>query len=137
MLLYVTAFFKFDGRIITEQPLQVDPKPGVMVKGKPGRKYPDTIVKAIKVWLQLMQEHGIIQPSLSKTSSPLLVVKQDGKYRFTCDNTEINKSIPQKNFFLFFLYIYSSSKQAGDGTEREITHERESNFKKGNVMDDW
>lgn len=84
---------RLDGRIITEQPLHVDPKPGVLVKGKPGRKYPDTIVEAIRVWLKLMQDHDIIQPSLSKTSSPLLVVKQDGKYRFTCDNTDINKSI--------------------------------------------
>ena len=55
---------RLQGRIITEQPLQVEPTSGALVKGKPGRKYPDTIVKAIKVWLQLMQEHGIIQPSL-------------------------------------------------------------------------
>ena len=63
------------------------------MKEKPGRKYPDAIVEAIKVWLKLMQDHGIIQPSLSKASSPLLVVKQDGKYRSTCDNTEVNNSI--------------------------------------------
>ena len=38
---------------------------------------------------------------------------------------------PSIKFFFFCLYIYSSSKQAEDGTERESIHERESNFKEG------
>ena len=38
-------------------------------------------------------------------------------------------------FYFFIIYIVSSSKQAGDGTERENIHERESNFKVGNVVE--
>ena len=48
---------------------------------------------------------------------------------------QVGPSFHKGFFFILILYIYSSSKQAGDGTERESTHERESNFKKGNVMD--
>ena len=34
-----------------------------------------------------------------------------------------------------YILLYSSSKQAGDGTERENIHERENIFKVGNVVE--
>ena len=80
-----------DGSKAKIPPLMVKLKPGMVFEGVRARRYTPDKMKVLREWMDKMMEAGIIRPSTSTTSSPLLVVKDpSGKMRVTQDVTVLN-----------------------------------------------
>jgi len=80
-----------DGSKAKLPPLLVQLKPGKLFEGVRARRYSPDKYKVLREWWERMTKAGIIRPSTSSTSSPLLVVKDpSGKYRVTQDVTVLN-----------------------------------------------
>ena len=66
-------------------------KPGMVFEGVRARRYAPDKTRVLREWLEKMMAAGIIRPSTSTTSSPLLVVKDpSGKMRVTQDVTVLS-----------------------------------------------
>ena len=80
-----------DGTKAKIPPLMVQLKPGKVFEGVRARRYAPDKQKVLREWMDKMIKAGIIRPSTSTTSSPLLVVcDPSGKMRVTQDVTVLN-----------------------------------------------
>ena len=80
-----------DGSKAKIPPLMVELKPGMVFEGVRARRYAPDKMRVLRDWLDKMLKAGIVRPSTSTTSSPLLVVRDpSGKMRVTQDVTVLN-----------------------------------------------
>ena len=91
---------KYDGDTLAEslrgkklkvEPFNIGLKEGATFEGVPGRRYSEKHSEVLKEWVDTMLNEGIIEPCPTTTTSPALVVPQEGKYRVTSDVTQLNK----------------------------------------------
>ena len=68
-------------------------------KKLPPRRMPFAVRQEVATQLRKMQETGVVQPSRSPWSSPVVMVrKKDGPYQFCIDYRELNKSTKADTF---------------------------------------
>ena len=91
---------KYDGDTLAEslrgkklkvEAFNIGLKEGATFEGVPGRRYSEKHSEVLKEWVDTMSNEGIIEPCPTTTTSPALVVPQEGKYRVTSDVTQLNK----------------------------------------------
>ena len=84
---------KLDGSTMNAPPFSVPFRPGESFEGVPPRQYSLAKTEVIRAWLEKLLSMNIIQKSSSKTTSPVHVVQQDGKYRVTIDDRLLNEKL--------------------------------------------
>ena len=76
------------GKKLKVEPFNIGLKEGATFEGVPGRRYSEKHSEVLKEWVDTMLNEGIIEPCPTTTTSPALVVPQEGKYRVTSDVTQ-------------------------------------------------
>ena len=84
---------RLDGSTMDVPPFHVPFRPDATFEGVPPRQYSLAKTEVIRAWLEKLLSMNIICKSDSLTTSPVLVVQQDSKYRVTIDQRLLNEKL--------------------------------------------
>ena len=72
-------------------PMRIDLMPDAYPKSAPPRRQSEAIRKLVSEEVKKMLNAGLIRPSVSSVTSPVVMVRQKDKYRFCVDYTLVNQ----------------------------------------------